>query len=63
MKNDTAKPLRVILLDGKGKTVVGAGCTWRTRDHGKVGFALVGTSRVLYWADEGKTWKRAEESR
>lgn len=62
MKNDKAKPMRVILLDGHGKPIVGNDCTWQTRDHGKTGFALRGSGRVLWWKDEGKTWKRAEES-
>lgn len=63
MRNDTAKPLRVILLDGKGKPVVGPGCTWATWKHGQAGFSLVGTSRVLYWTDENRLWKRAEDER
>ena len=63
MKNDAAKHLRVVLLLPDGKPFVGPGCTWATRDHGKAGFSLVGTSRVLYWTDEDRLWKRAEESR
>ena len=63
MKNDAPKPLTVILLDGAGKPIVGKDCTWETCNHGKAGFSLRGLGRVLYWSDEGKTWKRAEESR
>ena len=63
MKNDKAKPLKVVLLDGAGKPIGGKECPWYTCEHGKAGFALLGSGRVLWWADEGKTWKRAEESR
>ena len=63
MKNDKPKALRVILLDGAGKPIVGKECTWQTRDHGEAGFAVVGTSRVLLWKDEGRTWKRAVETK
>lgn len=63
MKNAPTKPLKVVLLDGSGAPLVGASCTWETCEHGKAGFALRGSGRVLWWSDEGKTWKRAEESR
>jgi hypothetical protein len=63
MKNAPAKHLKVILLDGAGKRLVGKECPWYICEHGKAGFALLGSGRVLLWADEGKTWKRAEESR
>jgi hypothetical protein len=63
MKNDKPKPLRVILLDAARKPIVGPGCTWGTRNPGKVGFELVGSARVLYWADKGRTWLPAEEAK
>lgn len=63
MKNDKAKPLRVILLDANRKPIVGKDCTWETCDHGAAGFRVKGRQTVLRWADEGRTWKRAEDGR
>jgi photosystem II stability/assembly factor-like uncharacterized protein len=63
MKNDAPKPLRIVLLDSAGKSIVGKNCTWETCDHGAAGFRVKGRQTVLRWEDEGKTWKRAEESR
>lgn len=63
MKNDKAKPLKVVLLDGAGKPIGGNECPWYTCEHGKAGFRVKGRQTVLRWEDEGKTWKRAEESR
>ena len=63
MRNDTKQPLRIVLLDSAGKPIPGPGCTWATWKHGAAGFSLVGTSRVLYWCDEGRLWKRAEDGR
>lgn len=63
MKNDKAKPMRVVLLDGAGNLLVGKDCTWETCEHGRAGFALRGSGRVLYWPDKGKTWLPAEDSR
>lgn len=63
MKNDAPKPLRIVLLDSAGKSIVGKNCTWETCDHGAAGFALRGSGRVLFWKDEGRTWKRAEDGR
>lgn len=63
MKNDAPKPLRIVLLDSAGNPIVGKGCTWETCEHGRAGFRVKGRQTVLRWEDEGKTWKRAEESR
>jgi hypothetical protein len=64
VKNDAKpKPLRVVLLDADGKPIVGPGCHWQVRDEGKVGFALVGSARVLYWGDKGRTWAPVEDER
>lgn len=63
MKNDTPKSLRVVLLDGHGKPIVGKDCTWETCDHGEAGFRVKGRQTVLRWDDDGRTWKRAEDGR
>lgn len=61
MKNDKAKPMRVVLLDGAGKPIViNGGYIWRTCDHGVAGFRVMGRQTVFQWSDDGKTWKRAE---
>ena len=60
MKNDKRKQLHVVLLDADGKPQGIA--TIAATDQGKAGFRLPGSNTVLLWFDEGKTWKRAEES-
>ena len=61
MKNDRRKQMHVVLLDSDGKAQGIA--TVPVSDQGKAGFRLPGSNTVLWWVDEGKTWKRAEESR
>lgn len=62
MKNDKRKSMLVILLRD-GKPEFSDSTELETYCHGRIGFMVRGLSRVLYWADEGKTWKRAEETR
>ena len=59
MKNDKAKPLRVVLLDSAGNPEPGE---YEVAQQGQAGFRVGTLARVPYWSDEGKTWKRAEES-
>lgn len=60
MKNDKAKPMTVVFLDSTGQPFPGA---HDVIAQGAAGILVRGRLRMLTWADEGKTWKRAEDSR
>lgn len=58
MKNACRKRLVVVLLDAGGNPEPHSREVIR---EGKAGFKVAGVARVLWWVDEGRTWKRVEK--